>query len=117
MLIHLNEDFSKDFIPRILIGFYNFRVSNFGVPSGSRADLHARPKGPSLRMDGWDGMGWDGWMNGTEYQKCPSIFFGYIEHVYTYLYIYSKIVTIILMGFKISCQFGDCGQNFQNYCR
>ena len=37
---------------------------------------------------GWDGMGWDGWM---EYQKCPSNFFilwGYIEHVYTYLYIY-----------------------------
>ena len=36
--------------------------------------------------DGWDGM--DGW---TEYQKCPSNFFilcEYIEHVYTYLYIY-----------------------------
>ena len=40
---------------------------------------------------GWDGMGWDG----TEYQKCPSNFFilcEYIENVYTYLYIYSKIV-------------------------
>ena len=37
----------------------NFRVSTFSVPSGSSADLHARPEGPSLRMDdGW--MGWDG---------------------------------------------------------
>ena len=36
-----------------------------------------------LRMDG---MGWDGWM---EYQKFPSNFFilcGYIEKVYTFLY-------------------------------
>ena len=34
-------------------------------------------------------MGWDGWMDGTEYQKCPLIFFilcGYIDKVYTYLY-------------------------------
>ena len=50
--------------------------------------------------------GWlmDGWVDGTEYQKCPSIFFilcGYIDHVYVYLYIYSKNVTNILMGFKI----------------
>ena len=42
--------------------------------------------------DGWDGMdgmdGMDGW-DGTEYQKCPLIFFilcGYIDKVYTYLY-------------------------------
>ena len=43
-------------------------------PFGFKADLHARPEGPSLRMDGigWDGM--DGW-DGTEYQKCPSNFF------------------------------------------
>ena len=55
----------------------------------------------------------------TEYQKCPSMFFilcAYIEHVYIYLlyilyyvyslYIYSKIVTNILIGFKIWCQVG-----------
>ena len=61
--------------------------------------------------DGWDGM---------EYQKCPSIFFilrGCIEHLYTYLYICSKIVTNILMAFKISCQVGGRGQKFQNYSR
>ena len=33
-------------------------ISSYSVPSGFRADLHARPEGPSLRMDGW--MGWDG---------------------------------------------------------
>ena len=63
-------------------------------------------------MDEW--MGWMGWM---EYKKCPSNFFilcEYIEHVYTYLYINSKIVTNILMGFKISCQVGGRGQKFQN---
>ena len=61
--------------------------------------------------------GWDGWM---EYQKCLSNFFilcEYIKHVYTYLYMYSKIVTNILMGSKISCQIGVRGQKFQNYCR
>ena len=58
----------------------NFQESNFSVPSKSRANLHSRPEGPSLRMDGFDGMG---------YQKCPSIFdilCGYIGKVYTYLY-------------------------------
>ena len=67
--------------------------------------------------DGMDGMGWDGLMGWTEYQKYPSIIlilFEYIEHVYTYLDIYSKIVTNILMGFKISCQVGGRGQKFQN---
>ena len=57
-----------------------------------------------------DGM--DGWMG---YQKFPSIFFilfGYREHVYTYLYISSEIVTI--MDFKILCQVGGRGQKFQN---
>ena len=41
-------------------------VSSYSVPSGFRADLHARPEGPSLMgwdgMDGMDGMGWMGWM-------------------------------------------------------
>ena len=60
--------------------------------------------------------GWDGW-DGMVYQKCPSNFFilcGYIEHVYTYFYIYSKIVNKILMGFKISCKVGGRGQKLQN---
>ena len=36
----------------------------------------------------------------------------YIEHVCTYLYLYSKIVTNILMGFKIWCQVGGRRQFF-----
>jgi len=51
-------------------------------------------------------MGWDEWdgMDGTEYQKCPLIFFilcMYIDKVYTYLYRKQKIAANILMGFKI----------------
>ena len=48
------------------------KVSSYSVPSRFRADLQARPDGPSLRMDG---MG---------YQKCHSMFFilfGYIVHI------------------------------------
>ena len=66
-------------------------------------------------MDGWDGM------DGTEYQKCPLIFFilcGYIDKVYTYLnIIYSKIVTNIHMDFKILCQVGGRDRKIQNYDR
>ena len=48
---------------------------------GPKEDLHSERASASLRM-GWDGM------DGTEYQKCPLIFFilcGYIDKVYTYL--------------------------------
>ena len=55
----------------------NFRVSTFSVPSGSRADLHARPEGPSLRM-GWDG--WDGWNIKSVLQI--SLYFVGIQNMY-----------------------------------
>ena len=57
----------------------------------------------------------DGRMDGD--QKCPSIFLilMYVkDHVYMYLYTYSKVVTNILMGFKIWCQVEDHRQKFQN---
>ena len=48
---------------------------------------------------GWDGVGWDG------QQKFPLNFFilyGNIKHIYIYILVYKiKIVTNILMGFKI----------------
>ena len=53
-------------------------------------------------------------------QKCPSMFFllyEYLDNVYVNLNIYKKIVTNILMGFKIWCQVGGRGQNFQMYRR
>ena len=56
----------------------------------------------TVRMDGWTDGWTDGRMDGD--QKGPSIFliFMYVkDHVYMYLYTYSKVVTKILMGFKI----------------
>ena len=52
------------------------------------------------------------------YRKCPLIFlilYTYIEHGYIYLYIFSKIITKILMGFKISCEVGEWECDFQDY--
>ena len=64
------------------MGGFNFRLGTYNVPSGSRPKhLKTRPKAE------FDGM--DGWMDRTEYQKCPFIFFilcMYIDKVYTYLY-------------------------------
>ena len=57
--------------------------------------------------DGWmDGMGWDAWdgMGWMGYQKCPSnfcILCRYIEHVYTYLYIYTQKLSPHSCGFQI----------------
>ena len=71
-----------------------------------------------LRRGAKRGVWWDGRVDRQLF--CPLIFFilcEYIEDVYIYLYIYSKIVTNILMGFKISCQVGGRGPKFQNYSR
>ena len=42
-----------------LLALTYLATNRYSVPSGSRADLHTRPEGPSLRMiwmDGWDGI-------------------------------------------------------------
>ena len=44
-------------------------------------------------------MGWVGWWVGGD-QKCPSIFLTLI-YGKDHLYVYPKVVTKILMGFKI----------------
>ena len=57
-------------------------------------------------------------MGGTEYQMGPSIFFilfRYIDRVYTYIHIHSKVVNNIVMGLKILGQVGGLGQKFQNH--
>ena len=68
---------------------------------------------------GWDGMdGWLGWMDGIS-----KVSFNFLHTLWVYricicLLVYEiKIVTNILMGFKISCQVGGRGQKFQNYSR
>ena len=57
------------------------------------------------RMDGWDGrMDVD--------QKCPSIFLilmYFKDHVYMYLFMYSKVVTKIPIGFNIRSAGGGGG--------
>ena len=65
----------------------------------------------------WDVMGWMDVWNGRGYQMCPSMLFilyGYMEYVYIciYIYMYFRVVTNILMGFKIRCQVGSVGKPF-----
>ena len=73
------------------------------LPSGS-SESPTHNERRRRELCGWDGWT-DGWMDGwTGHQKCPSIFLilMYVEdHIYMYLYTYSKVVTKILMGFKI----------------
>ena len=57
-------------------------ISSYSVPSGFRADLHARPEGPSLMgwMDGWDGV------SKVSFNFLHTLWVYYIHKVYTYLY-------------------------------
>ena len=68
----------------------------------------------------FDGTGRDG-TDGTDgEQKCPLILFifcVYIDKIYIYLYTKKKVVTNILMGFKIWCQVGGRDKKFQIYTR
>ena len=65
------------------------------------------------RVYGWDGMGWMGWMDGVS-----KVSFNFLHTLWVYrfcifLHIYGiKIVTNILMGFKIWCQVGGGGTQF-----
>ena len=64
----------------------NVRVSTFSFPSGSRADLHKRPGGPSLRMEWMDGMGWDGW-DGISKVSCIFLYTLWVSrNIPTYIY-------------------------------
>ena len=58
------------------------------------------------REDGWDEL------DGPE--KCPLNFIILCVHID---YVCIKIAINILMGFKISCQVGSRGQEFQDYVR
>ena len=56
----------------------------YSVPSGSSANLTARPEGPSLM--GSDGMGWMGWDGISKVSFNFPILCGYIDKVCTYVY-------------------------------
>ena len=70
----------------------------------------------------FDGTGWTGWTGGTG-GRSRKVSFKFLHTLWVYrlciyLLVYEiKIVTNILMGFKISCQVGGRGQKFQNYSR
>ena len=68
------------------MGGFNFRLGTYNVPEGFSANPYGEAR--SAEFDGTDGMGWDG-LDGDLF--CPFIFFilcGYIDKVYTYLYMY-----------------------------
>ena len=96
-------DFTKDFAKDFTKDFANFtkhfsKDFKHDVPTMSLRGPAAQHLNNEARRAEFDGTG------RTGYQKCPSIFFilcGYIEHVYIYLYIFSKIAANILIGFKI----------------
>ena len=67
----------------------------YNVPPGSSDYIYTtRPKAE------FDGTGWTGWTGGTGGrvdgpEKCPLNFFilcGYIDYVYVYLYVQSKVI-------------------------
>ena len=88
----------------------NFRVSTFSVPSGSKADLHARPEGPSL-------MGWmDGWMDGMgrsiKWVLQFSSYFVGIQIMYIYTFIRNKNCHQYSYGFQNSMSSWGVGVRF-----
>ena len=80
--------------------------NRYSFPSGSRADLHTRPEGPSLRM-GWDGMGWDGRF---------TFFFAYLLKTNRYFFVI--ISDPIKRQFSTSFEtFSEKNQNFKNFAK
>ena len=75
------------------------------------------------RMEGRTDGRIDGWTDGRVDGRSRKVSFKFLHTLWVYrlcicLLIYEiKIVTNILMGFKISCQVGGRGQKFQNYSR
>ena len=100
--------------------FENFKnLSVFEAPTmslrGPVLTLTARPEGPSL-------MGRVGRV--VRVGRSPKVFLnffklcGYLELIYIYILVYEiKIVTNILMGFKMWCQVGGGGETFLIYRR
>ena len=66
-----------------------------------------------LFTDGMDGM--DG-ISKVSFNFLHALWL-YRTCIYLLIYINSKIVTSILMGFKILCQAGGRGQKYENYVR
>ena len=92
------------------MGGFNFRLGTYNVPEGPSANPYGEARRAEFDgMDGWDGI--------------SKVSFKFLHTLWVYrlcicLLVYEiKIVTNILMGFKLSCQVGGRGQKFQNYSR
>ena len=109
-MILLIKDFPRDFT-----NFYGFvkkmvqkNQFTYNVPPGYSANPYGEAR--SAEFDGTGG-------------RSRKVSFKFLHTLWVYrlcicLLVYEiKIVTNILMGFKVSCQFGGRGQKFQNYFR
>ena len=59
-----------------------------------------------------------GWVNGDQKGLSISLIFKSVkDNVYVLIYVYSKVATKILIGFKIWCQVWEWGHEFIKYLR
>ena len=71
-----------------------------------------------MLTDAYGGSGRVGWVGRSQKVSFKFLHTLCVYRLCMYLLVYEiKIVTNILMGFKISCQVGGRGQKFQNYSR
>ena len=92
--------------------FFNFRLGTYNVPSGSSAkSLTRRPKAGRARSASL--MGRVGRMGRSRKVSFKILQTLWAFRTYIYILVYEiKIVTNILMGFKIWCQVGGGGIQF-----
>ena len=90
-------------------------TKNLPPPSGVHQRFTQRA---AKRRVWWDGLdGWDG-SDGISKVSFNFLHTLWVKRLCIYILIYEiKVVTKILMGFKISCQVGSLGQKFQIYSR
>ena len=114
LLRNLRRNLLRNLPHNLLFTGGNFRLSNHNVPPGSSENPYGEAR--SAEFDGTDGTG-------GRVGRSRKVSFKFLHTLWVYrlcicLLVYEiKIVTNILMGFKISCQVGGRGPKFQNYSR
>ena len=60
--------------------------------------------------DGWDGIRWDEWIDGTEYQKYPLNFrytLSVYRKMYIHIYVYTRTLSAISLWFQNFMEVGS----------